>query len=316
MSSPAVPLALAPDRKCIRPRFFRCSASGSYCGWRFNQPCGNNAFVIDIGNFVRLKFQGGRELREVRQERLIHAANPIRAGKFSTGHIRQPVPSFSQRIQRIAAVSVNIHAGKIGDEPLVAIPLNVQDKDPLRLLMLAAEALGTEKETELERHIEARQFVHRVELGPRKVMNAVAAFLDQAVNLIDPSLATVVELPCRAGAESAEEDREDECAKSRSEGLVERAVDEDVVSRQGAALALSGQDALHRCRDPLVRNGGLLGRDRRQNIATGRRTAAEDGGLPVLDRAGDGTGRHGAQCALGKVRRQGARSVIQISFSA
>ncbi len=63
-------------------------------------------------------------------------------------------------------------------------------------------------------------------------MNAVAALLDQSEDLVNPSLATVIQFARRARAKAADENGEDQCAERRRERIVEGAIDEDVIRRR------------------------------------------------------------------------------------
>lgn len=132
-------------------------------------------------------------------------------------------------------MGLDIGAGEIGDEALVAILLDIEDQRALSRLFLVAEAARAEEDAEFERHVEAGQAIDRIELGAREIVDAVPAFLDQAVELVDAGLAAIVELAGRASLEAAGMDGEDQRLEDRCIIRVERAVDEDVVGRQAGA---------------------------------------------------------------------------------
>ncbi len=132
---------------------------------------------------------------------------------------------------RVAAVRSDIHPGEIGDEPLIAKRIDIEDQALLQLSRVIAKSFGAEIEAEFQRHIEARQAMDRVEFGPRQIVDSIAAFLDDAIELVYPGLAAVVQLAGRSRAKSAAEHREDEGVEHRCIGAVERAVDEHIIRR-------------------------------------------------------------------------------------
>jgi hypothetical protein len=127
---------------------------------------------------------------------------------------------------------MDVHAREVGDELLITILFDVEDEQALVLLAVAAITLAAQKNPELQRHVEAWETVRFVEFGPGQVVDAVTTLLDDAVQLFQPDLATVVRLPCRTRPESAGIYGEYQRLKKRGVGVVERAVYEDVVGRR------------------------------------------------------------------------------------
>ncbi|MDR7103971.1 hypothetical protein [Croceicoccus sp. BE223] len=124
---------------------------------------------------------------------------------------------------------MNIHPGEIRDELLIAEALNVEDQQPLVVLGAVSVALGTEEKTEFKGHVEAGEVVISVEFGPREIMDPVPAFLDQPVELLDPSLAAIVQLARRPWAKPACIDCENQRLEDWFEVWVEGTVYENIV---------------------------------------------------------------------------------------
>jgi hypothetical protein len=86
--------------------------------------------------------------------------------------------------------------------------------------------LRTEEDAELERHVETREMIDRVERRAGQVMDAERAVSDDLVELLDPYLAPVIAFEGAASDKTALVDREHECVKEFQIVAVERDVDE------------------------------------------------------------------------------------------
>jgi len=74
---------------------------------------------------------------------------------------------------------MNIHAGKVRNETLIAVLFHIENQYPLQPVCFAAIVLRTKKYSQFERHIETRQTIGGVQFGPRQIVNAITAFVDQ-----------------------------------------------------------------------------------------------------------------------------------------
>lgn len=156
------------------------------------------------------------------------AQDALAAWQFAPRNIAQPVARFEDRPVRIPAMRVDVHPRKIGNEALVSIGLDIENKEPFVLLRLAAIALGAKENTKFQRHVETGQAVCLVQFGAREIVNPVPAFGDDTIELFEPRLPAIVEFARRPGPEPAgieDEDQRPECGGIR---LIERAVDENV----------------------------------------------------------------------------------------
>lgn len=122
----------------------------------------------------------------------MNGREPRAARQFPARDDGKPVAGFDQGTGRLAAMGVDVHSGKIRDELLVAILLDVKDQKTLLSLRLATVAPAPEEDPQFQRHVEAGQAVRRIELGAGKVVNPVTAFLDDVVQLFEPHLSPVV----------------------------------------------------------------------------------------------------------------------------
>lgn len=126
-------------------------------------------------------------------------------------------------------MGVDIDPGDVRDELLIAVFLDIKDQQALVMLSFIAVPLGPEEQPQLERHVEPRQAIVAIELGPTNVVYAVPAFLDQIVELVDASLAAIVQLARRSGPEAARKDRENQRLEDWFVIRVEGTVYENVV---------------------------------------------------------------------------------------
>ena len=127
-------------------------------------------------------------------------------------------------------MGMDVHAREIGNEPLIAVGLDVQDEQSLTLLPGAAVAFRAQKHAEFQRHVEPWQTGLGVEFSSREVVDAEPALLNQAEEPIHAGLARVIQLLGGSRAKAASVDRKDQGVEDRRVVIIERAVDEDVVS--------------------------------------------------------------------------------------
>jgi hypothetical protein len=207
----------------------------SSIGRCFDEPVRDDPFEVDIRNVRRVELEPAADGGEIGDELFVESSHARPAGQLSAGDVGEPIACCHNGALRIASMGVDIDAGKIGYEPLIAERVDVENQRPLQLLDLASVSLGTEEQPQLQRHIEAGQPEDLIQLGPGKVVNAVPAVLDQAIELIHPHLAAVIELAGRARTKLAGVNAEDERPEQGGVGLIERTVDEDVVCRNGGA---------------------------------------------------------------------------------
>jgi hypothetical protein len=78
---------------------------------------------------------------------------------------------------------LNIDTRQIRDESLIPKPLDIEYQALFLLLRAEPKTLGAQKNPELKRHVESGKFAFRVDLGPGKIVHAVAALADNRVQL-------------------------------------------------------------------------------------------------------------------------------------
>ena len=126
-----------------------------------------------------------------------------------------------------------------------------------------------------------------IRLRAREVMNAITAFFDDAVELFDSRLSTVIELARRARLKATGADDENQRAKGFGVFVIEGTVDENVI---GGVRWRCGQWSVERKRlkfahDPpyvVQRYGGALGH-RPKHGFTGQRAASQRRGWLGFD---------------------------------
>ncbi len=83
------------------------------------------------------------------EEGVIQPRYTIRAGKNSTGYIREPIARLPQCQAWIATVRMNIHPRQIRNETLIAIRFYIEDQQTFILLLNATVSFGSEKDAQL-----------------------------------------------------------------------------------------------------------------------------------------------------------------------
>ncbi|MFL6846639.1 MAG: hypothetical protein ACJ8ER_17370 [Allosphingosinicella sp.] len=189
-------------------------------------------------------------------------------------------------------MSVYVRPCEVRNELLIAIGLDVEDQDPFQLLHGPSIALGAQEDAQLERHVEARQPVGRVQLGAAEVVHAVATFGDDPEQFVEARLPAVVHLPGRARLKPAGEDREDQGAEHRRVFGIERTVYEDVVRRErdghGRRLLLRVVDGRNGPPDFPQRNRRALGDGPHHEAPRGRAAAEHFRRRAAVIRSGAG----------------------------
>jgi len=139
----------------------------------------------------------------------------------------QPVPNAPDELSSGVAVRVNILAGYVRDEGLVAVAPGVENEHTLFTCAAIPVDPAADVETELEGHVEAGKRPRAAQLDAREVVNRESARTDDLLDLLQPYRARIEFLECTPRVEAAGEHREDECFEERVVLAIERAVDED-----------------------------------------------------------------------------------------
>jgi hypothetical protein len=116
--------------------------------------------------------------------------------------------SFDDRIG-LVVVARNVLAADIGQKFLVSVWLLIEDHADFLPVMPVSKALATQEQPQLERHIEARQFIDRIELGARNVVDAEFAARDNPNDFVHSNLPAVRDFQGTARREPAIYDGED-----------------------------------------------------------------------------------------------------------
>lgn len=120
-----------------------------------------------------------------------------------------------------------ILAGDIRNEPLKSVRLPIQNEAHFLELTYISGSLDAQKHAELQWHIKSRQPARRVELRPRKIMNAEPTFFYDRKYLLDSDLARVVNLKRASRSKTAMNDRKNDAVKERLVLVVKWAIDKD-----------------------------------------------------------------------------------------
>ncbi len=155
----------------------------------------------------------------------------------------QPVADLDNGLPRLSVMRVNILTRDVGDKVAVAKFFNIEDETAFPALRRRPEALASQKEPKLQRHIEVRQAGIGVNAYRGNIMDAVARLLDQLKNLFLPRLACVVDGESATGDEPQIVNGEDDRFESWLVGRVKRAIDENV-ARPELTHGSSGFEAL------------------------------------------------------------------------
>lgn len=98
--------------------------------------------------------------------------------------------------------------------------------------------LISQKKSEFQRHIEARQIISGTKFSARKIVNAVTAFFNDAQYLRQSVFDGVAQFKGAAGAKASIVNREYDGMKKWPISIVKRTVDEDVAFVIGRSHAL------------------------------------------------------------------------------
>lgn len=88
-------------------------------------------------------------------------------------------------------MAVDVLASDIGEELLVAVRIGVQNQTPLAAMLGASESFAAQEKTELERHVEAREFSFRIQLHVGDVVNSVLARANDLADLVKANFAAI-----------------------------------------------------------------------------------------------------------------------------
>ena len=99
-------------------------------------------------------------------------------------------------------VRVNILAGDIRHELLIAKALPVEYQALLLALQPRPVAFRPKKDAQLKRHVESRQLACRVQFRSTDIVDAVRALLDELHDFIDTRAAAVIDLSSTASHKS------------------------------------------------------------------------------------------------------------------
>ena len=117
----------------------------------YGQVSGNQFGKITEGQFVGFQATIGTDRSQLRLKHLKLLGNLSAAGNFRVPALGpKPRRDLFDALTRIGAMGVDVCAGNIGDEPLVAVLLPIENKCPLVSLVLVPIALGPKEQTELQ----------------------------------------------------------------------------------------------------------------------------------------------------------------------
>lgn len=80
----------------------------------------------------------------------------------------------------------------VGDELLIAILIGIQNQSAFAALVLRSVPPATQKQSKLQRHVEAGQSGFSTQRHGRKVVYSEAALLDDSFDLGEPELGRIV----------------------------------------------------------------------------------------------------------------------------
>jgi hypothetical protein len=95
----------------------------------------------------------------------MHVDDAFGTRQAAARDIREPVPCHPHGFVGLTAMAVDIHPGQIRNGFLVAVLLCIENENALLPLRGDAEFPGAEEEAELQRHVETRQPMDRVDFG-------------------------------------------------------------------------------------------------------------------------------------------------------
>ena len=144
------------------------------------------------------------------------------------GETRQPIAQLGYGALRPRSVRVDILSGDVRDGCAIPIRITVQNQTRFHPLRSVTKALASKIQPEFEGHVEPRQVGSEAEADRRDIVNAVGALPYEAYDLVEPYLASIIDLKSATSDEA-------EIAHSKNDGvengfvlIVERAVDKDV----------------------------------------------------------------------------------------
>lgn len=142
-------------------------------------------------------------------------------------HDANPIAYDSECGGNVVVVGANILSRNIGAEFLIAIRFAVEDETSFPALRAIPEFPCAQENAQLERHVEARQTIVRVERRSGQVVYPELALADDPIEFVDSDLSAVLGLERTSGYETTVVDREYECAQKFLVPSVKRNVDKD-----------------------------------------------------------------------------------------
>jgi hypothetical protein len=127
-------------------------------------------------------------------------------------------------------VCPNILPGNVRNELSVSVLFAVQYQGPLFTLILWSEPPAPQEQAEFQRHAISRKICDRVEGDGGKVIDSKPALLDHPFDLCEAKICSIVLLQRTARDESEVANGKDDGIEYRPVPVVERAVDEDVIT--------------------------------------------------------------------------------------
>lgn len=142
-------------------------------------------------------------------------------------HDANPIAYHSERDGNIVVVGANILPGNVGTEFLIAIGFAVKDQTYLPALPAISEFPCAQEDAQLERHVEARQTIARIERRPGQVVYPELALSNDRIEFLDSNLGAIVGFKRASRYQTTVVDRENECAEELLVASIEGNIDKD-----------------------------------------------------------------------------------------
>jgi len=150
-------------------------------------------------------------------------------GGFQSPDLDEPITYGSYEITGLISMSLDIHAGEIGEGLLKFVSISLEDEEAFSLEPPPAEAPQPIVDPQLEGHVHPEGFSGLFRAQPGQVVDAIAADTDQFADLVDAVFAGVEAFGGDTRNEAEVQDCEEEGPEQREVVLIERTVDEDLV---------------------------------------------------------------------------------------
>ncbi len=150
----------------------------------------------------------------------------------------QPCPQLLHGCLHIITVGVDVLSSDVGDENLIAVGICIENQRDFVTLTAVSVSLATQKQSKLQWHVEARKLMLAVELDRRYIMHSVPALFDDALNLREPELPTIIFFPGGACNEAQIGDREHDCIENGFISLIKWTIHENLIAGTSHAVAM------------------------------------------------------------------------------